>query len=181
MATTDLKLDNPGSLLRPGPIGRLVRFAYGVVFIWFVVGLLDVSSDLLSESGHIRWILALGLVIGLYLINYIINIGYSRAWKKWPALISSGLFFAIAGIGYLTEGTIQTELLARSLWLWEIYLFLHLGSAYVIASVIGTPGCEMRAYHDLYSQLTGVPTKEHYCPIGPLNPIDQWEVQRSKL
>jgi len=96
MATTDLKLDEPGSLPRPGPIGRLVRLALG------------------------------------------------------------------------------------ALWLWEFYVFADLGSAFVLAAIIGTPGCEMRALHDLYSRLTGNPTKEHYCPIGPLHPIDQWEAHRDQ-
>jgi hypothetical protein len=52
--------------------------------------------------------------------------------------------------------------------------------AFIIATLIGTPGCEMRAFHDLYSRLTGIPTKEHYCPVGPLHPIDQWEAGRSR-
>ncbi len=40
------------------------------------------------------------------------------------------------------------------------------------------PGLEMSALHDLYSRLTGIPTKEHYCPVGPLHPIVQWEARR---
>jgi len=115
------------------------------------------------------------VVFGLFLISYVINIGYSRAWKKWPAFISGGVFVAIAGVGYLTKGTIETELLARAIWIWEFYLFSHLGAAFIIASLIGTPGCEMRAFHDLFPRLTGIVTKEHYCPVGPLHPIDQWE------
>ena len=43
----------------------------------------------------------------------------------------------------------------------------------------GTPGCEMRAFHDLFSRLTGIQTKEHYCPVGPLHPIDQWEIKQA--
>lgn len=31
----------------------------------------------------------------------------------------------------------------------------------------------MRAFHNLYSGATGKPTKEHYCPVGPLNSIDR--------
>jgi len=31
MATTDLKLEEPGSLPKPGPIGRFVRFAFGAI------------------------------------------------------------------------------------------------------------------------------------------------------
>ncbi len=179
MATTDLKLDETGSLPRPGPIGRLVRLAFGLVCIWYVFVLIAVSGDLMSGQGGIRPVVWNGVLIGLFLVSYIINIGYSRPWKKWPALISTGVFLAIAGIGYLTKGTVETELLARAVWGWEVYLFSHLGVAFVIAALIGTPGCEMRAFHDLYSRLTGIPTKEHYCPVGPLHPIDQWEAGRS--
>ena len=180
MATTDLKLDEAGSLPRPGPIGRLVRFAFGVVCIWYVSELIAVSGDLMSAVGRIRPVVWNGVLIGLFLISYIINIGYSRPWKKWPALISAGAFLSIAGVGYLTQGTVETEFLARTVWVWEVYLFSHLGMAFIIATLIGTPGCEMRAFHDLYSRLTGIPTKEHYCPVGPLHPIDQWEAGRSR-
>ena len=179
MATTDLKLDDPGSLPRPGPIGRLVRLAYGLLGAWFVIGLLDVTDDLLSRNSHIRSFMGFGLVFGLFLISYVINIGFFQGWKKWPAFISGVVFVGIGAFGYLTQGTIETELLARAVWTWELYLFCHLGAAYIIASLIGTPGCEMRAFHELYSQLTGIPTKEHYCPVGPLHPIDQWEAKRS--
>ena len=179
MATTDLKLDESGSLPRPGPIGRLVRLAFGLVCIWYVFVLIAVSGDLMSGQGGIRPVVLNGVLIGLFLVSYIINIGYSRPWKKWPALVSAGVFLALAGFGYVTKGTIETNVLAHAVWAWEVYLFLHLGAAFMIAALIGTPGCEMRAFHDLYSRLTGIPTKEHYCPIGPLNSIDRWEAGRS--
>ena len=180
MATTDLRLDEPGSLPRPGPLGRLVRFGFGGACLWYVYGLSQVSGDLVNDSGSIRPVVWNGILIGLFLISYVVNIGFSRAWKKWPAFISAGVFALIAGIGYLTAGTVETSFLARGVWVWEVYLFSHLGFAFIIAGVIGTPGCEMRAFHDLYSRLTGVPTKEHYCPVGPLHPIDQWEAGRSR-
>jgi len=44
----------------------------------------------------------------------------------------------------------------------------------------GTPGCEMRAFHHLYTKITGKPTNEHHCPVGPLHPVDQWEAARQK-
>ena len=178
MATTDLKLDQPGSLPRPGPVGRLVRLAFGVMCAWYVQGLLDVSSQLMDSSGHVRPVVWNGIIVGLFLISYVINIGYSRSWKKWPAFVSAALFLIVAGFGYITSASFQTELLARTLWVWEIYLFTHLGVSFLISAVIATPGCEMRALHDLYTRITGTPTKEHYCPVGPLHPIDQWEAGR---
>lgn len=180
MATTDLKLDEPGSLPKPGPVGRIVRLALGMLCLWYVKGLVDVSDSLIVGDGHIRAVVWNGILPGLFLISYIINIGFSRAWGKRPAYVSAVLIAAVAGAGYILEGKVETQLLARLFWSWETYLFSHLGVAFLIAAVIGTPGCEMRAFHDMYSRLTGAPTKEHYCPIGPLHPIDQWESRRRR-
>lgn len=175
MATTDLKLDAPGTLPRPGPVGRLVRLVFGLLCLSYVYGLIQVTQDLMTPAGGIRPLIWNGIIIGLILVSYVVNIGYSRAWKKWPAIVSAIALAAIGLLGYLTAGTIETGLLARSIWVWELYVFAHLGLAFVIAATIGTPGCEMRAFHDLYSRITGAPTQEHYCPVGPLHPIDQWE------
>ena len=180
MATTDLKLDDPGSLPMPGPIGRIVRLLFGLLCSWYVLGLVQVAGNLFDGDGHIRPVVWNGVLFGLFLISYVINIGFSRAWKKWPAIASAGVFLVIAGVGYFKDGTIETNLLAGAVWGWELYLFSHLGIAFVISGVIGTPGCEMRAFHDLYSRITGTPTKEHYCPVGPLHPIDQWEAGRNR-
>jgi hypothetical protein len=116
MATTDLKLDDSGSLPRPGPIGRLVRLAFGLICIWYVFRLIEASDKLMSGDGHIRPFVWSGVIIGLFLISYVINIGFSRAWKKWPAFVSGGIFLAIAAIGYPTNETIETALLARAVW-----------------------------------------------------------------
>lgn len=118
--------------------------------------------------------------MGLFLVSYIINIGYSRAFKKRPAIVSAVVFLLLGGVGYLMSGTAETMLLARVIWVWALYLFSHLGVSFVLSAAIATPGCEMRALHDLYSRLTGVATKEHYCPVGPLHPIDQWEAGRTR-
>ncbi len=156
----------------------MVRLAYGVLCLWYVYSLVQMSPNLVAADGHIRAAVWIGVFPGLFLINYVVNIGYSRAWKKWPAAISAAVFVAIATFGHLAEETVETSLLARAIWGWELYLFLHLGIAYILAGIIRTPGCEMRAFHDLYSRVTGIPTKEHYCPVGPLHPIDQWEARQ---
>ena len=95
MATTDLKLDEPGSPPRPGPIGRLVRLGFGLLCLYYV---------------------------------------------HEPAAFSAVVFGGIALFGYMTVGTVETSLLAWVVWLWELYIFSHLGLAFVIAGVISTPG-----------------------------------------
>jgi hypothetical protein len=178
MATTDLKLDEPGSLTKPGPIGRLARLALGVMCLWYVKGLILTSGHFLNDENHVTPLIWNGVLIGLFLISYIVNIGFSRKWGKWPAIVSAIVFLALAGFGLLSVGRFETLILAQGIWVWELYLFSHLGIAFMISSLIGTPGCELRAFHDLYSRLTGVATMEHYCPVGPLNHIDRWEAAR---
>ena len=175
MATTDLKLDEPGMLPRPGPVGSMARLSLGVLCLWYVYGLILIASEVMSPAGNVRAIIWNGILPGLFLVSYVVNIGFSRAWKKWPAIVSAIVFGVIAAAGYSISGSGETVVLARLVWSWELYVFAHLGLAFLLAAVIGTPGCEMRAFHDLYSKVTGVPTKEHFCPIGPLQPIDRWE------
>lgn len=177
MATTDLKLDEPGTLTRPGPIGRVVRLLFGVLCIWYVAALSDVTNNLIDANGNIRPLVWNGILPGVFLISYVINIGYSRNWRKWPAIVSAGVLATLAGFGYVSSGSVETPILARVTWLWELYLFTHLGLSFVLSGLIGTPGCEMRALHDLYSRLSGNPTKEHHCPVGPLSSIDKWEAR----
>ncbi len=178
MSSTDLELEKPGTLPRPGPVGRLVRLAFGALCLSYVWGLIAVSGDVVTDTQHIRPIIWNGILIGLFLISYVINIGFSRAWKKWPAIISAGVFLLIGVLGYLLEKTFATSYLANAIWLWELYLFSHLGLAFTLAAVLATPGCEMRAFHDLYSKTTGIPTLVHVCPVGPLQRIDRWEARR---
>lgn len=177
MATTDLTLGDPGSLPRPGPFGRLARLGLGALCAWYVIVLWLVRDHLMAGDSP-RPLIWNGVPIGLFLVSYIINIGYSRAWKKWPAFFSAAVLAIIAAYGFVTSGSLETGLLARVVWVWEFYLFLHLGAAFLIAAVIATPGCEMRAFHDLFSRVSGIGTKEHYCPVGPLHPIDRWEARK---
>jgi hypothetical protein len=147
--------------------------------LYYVTGLIQVAGSLLNADGHIRPLIWNGILPALFLISYVVNIGFSRPWKKWPAIVSAGILLLVAGIGTILQGDVETLFLARAIWLWEFYLFLHLGLAFIISGVIGTPGCEMRAFHDLYSRIKGTAAKEHYCPVGPLHPIDQWEARRA--
>lgn len=180
MATTDLKLEEPGSLPKPGPIGRFVRFAFGAMSIYYVIGLWSVRDDLITGDGSIRALVWNGVVPALFLISYVVNIGFSRDWKKWPAFVSFVLLLAALGVGYFQTGAIESLLLARAIWVFELYLFAHLGVCFLLAALLSTPGCEMRSIHHLYSILTGRPTAEHHCPVGPLTAIDRWERSRRK-
>ena len=178
MATTDLKLEKPGTLMRPGPLGRLLRLSFATLCLTLVWNLVT-TTEFRDEAGHVRSVIWNALVFSIFLISYVINIGFSQDWKKWPAIVASIILLSIAGGGFAMTGNPESELLAVAIWTLDLYVFSHLGLAFLLAAIIATPGCEMRAFHDLYSKLTGVPTSEHHCPVGPLQPIDQWEARQS--
>ena len=105
MSTTDLKLDECGTLPRPGPLGRLYRL--GMTFIVLRFAVFEIWDDrVLLTSGDFEpygliWNISL---FGLFLISYVINIGFSRHWKKWPALVSAVLLGGLALFDYGTTG-----------------------------------------------------------------------------
>jgi len=53
MATTDLKLDEPGSFPKPGPIGRIVRLTFGSLCLWYVTSLFTAGGNLVTNDGHV--------------------------------------------------------------------------------------------------------------------------------
>lgn len=178
MATTDLELKPTGALPKPRILGRLLRLAFGAVCLYYVYELWQVRGTLLGHDGHIRPLLWNGILPGLFLVSYVINIGYSKNWKKWSAIVSAVLFVVLGLISWFMFGGFETNFTATALWIWLVYIFGHLGLAFVLASILRTPGCEMRAIHHLWTTISGKPTQEHECPIGPLGPVDRWEARR---
>ena len=179
MPTTDLNLQEQGSLNRPGVIGRLARLIFGFLCLWYLFGLYHLWPELTDDQG-IKGLLWNGIVPSLVLISYVINIGWSKAWKKYPAFISLLILVSLAVVDQTDSGNFQGQFLANGLFWWTTYLYSHLGISFILSAAIATPGCEMRALPHLYSLITGVPTKEHHCPIGPLHPIDSWEAKLRK-
>ncbi len=180
MSTTDLNLEKTGSLLKPDPVGRLVRLGFAALVLYYSYVLFSVHESLVLANGQVRDLLWNGIIPGLFLVSYIINIGFSRDWKKKPAIFSLILLLIAAGYNYVAIGSYEGLYLAYTLAIWEFYLSLHLGLAFLIAGLIASPGCEMRAFHHLFSLITANPTHEHICPVGPLNGIDRWEASLSR-
>lgn len=179
MATTDLNLSAPGGISKPGPIGRLLRLGLGVLCLYYVFRLANVWGALLTTEGHIRPLLWNGILPGLFLVSYVVNIGFSRSWKKSPAILSVVTLAGVAAYSWSATGSAEGQASASVLWIWLVYVFGHLGLAFVLSALLATPGCEMRAFHHSWTIVTGQPTAEHHCPIGPLSPVDRWERARA--
>jgi hypothetical protein len=159
---------------------RQIELAFGIFCLSYVSDLLEIWADPLTSLGQIRQTILNGIVFAIFLVSYVVNIGFSQSWNKWPAAFSTVALLGLATISKVTTGDYQGALTAYGLLVWMLYVFTHLGVAFVLAALIGTPGCEMRSFHHLWSLVSGNMTKEHVCPIGPLTPIDKWEAARGK-
>lgn len=180
MPTTDLKLTDKGSLPKPGPLGRLLRLGLAyLVLRGFVYEIWDDRVMLTAGEFEPYDLIANALLVGLFLVSYVINIGFSRSFKKWPALVSAVGLGLLALYDYSNTGNWTGFAFGTGFFLWSMYIFTHLGVSFLIAAVIGTPGCEMRAFHDLFSKISKVEVKEHLCPVGPIQPLDRWESKQA--
>ncbi len=167
------KFETSGTLEKPGPIGRFVRLALGIACLHFVWVLLTGGSWLANNvtSNPMFWLL---LAFGIHVFPYVVNIGFTKSWGRGPQFGILILMVAAGGWSLIQDGLVWGAPLGWLVVVWLFYVYSHLGISMLIASIIGTPGCEMRAIPHLRTLLTGRETKEHYCP-GFLNGLDAWE------
>lgn len=162
----------PGTLARPGPIGRGVRLVFALACFYAVAQVIVHGEHLLEPTPPTGWVMP--IAIALLVFPYVVNLGWGRSWGRWPQ---------VANIVAILLAVVTTFVLSGRLWgvvpgtlvaVWLLYTFGHLGMSFLVAAVIATPGCEMRALPHLWTLRTGRSTAEHHCP-GPLDGIDRWE------
>lgn len=167
--------EDVGSLTPPRWKGRLVRFLFGA---WLLLGLSNLLFEgwaaLVRTGAPERWEWWAFMAVGFGLLPYVVNIGFSRSWRRKPQIVLGiGLALAIV-VDLVVFGTWWAPPLGALVWVWLVYFSAHLGGSFVVSAIIATPGCEMRAFPHLWTRLTGRDTKEHYGP-GFIDTVDRWE------
>ncbi|MFQ5550870.1 MAG: hypothetical protein ACE5FJ_06505 [Gemmatimonadales bacterium] len=174
----ETRFEEYGALPKPRPVGRLVRFAFGVWLTFFLYQLVRFGPDIfidLTPPNH--WTVWVAAVLGIMVTPYVVNIGFSQNWKHWPRVAVIATALVLVAVDLLAFGTWWAPPLGVFALAWFIYWAGHLGISFLLSSFIATPGCEMRAVPHLWTILTGRKTREHYCP-GFLENLDRWERQR---
>lgn len=167
------RFDQPGTLEKPGPIGRIVRLVFGALCLWFVWGL-AVHSDTADLRNPSYWFFA---AFGLMLAPYVVNIGFGVKWGAWPRIISAAIVLAGAVVSYFMVSNPFGSPLWATITIWMIYVYAHLGVSFFLSAILATPGCEMRAIPHLLGLVFRQEAREHYCP-GFIDNIDRWERNR---
>lgn len=175
-----LDLVESGSLEKPGPIGRIFRLTLGILCLYGLVEIVRVAPFFVADPIGLLPGMSLMIMVGVCVFNYVVNIGFSRNWNKFPVLVSLVAFGTMALVSYLVVGTPNSPILGIPIILWLGYFFAHLGISFVLASALGTPGCEMRAIPQLMGIVKHRESKEHHCPSSIISGIDDWEKRHFK-
>ena len=173
-----LELVEEGSLEPPGPVGRLVRLTSGIVCMYALYTLLLYWQTIIQAPISVLPDIAVLVFATIFIVNYVVNIGFGKSWGRWPSYLSVAIMLLLAAIAWLLFGTPDHPLLGTVLWAWLAYFFAHLGLSFVLSAIIATPGCEMRAIPELIGRMSGRPAAEHHCPASFITNIDAWESKR---
>jgi hypothetical protein len=170
--------EEPGTLRPPGIVGRMIRLLFGVMLLSALLQMLGSGASLFSLAAAPRgWSFWVFVAIAFHVTPYVVNIGFSKNWRRKPQLFVAVVAAALIAVDLAVYGTWWAPPLGTFVWLWLVYFSAHLGVSFMLSTILGTPGCEMRAIPHLWTILSGRSTKEHYCP-GPFDQIDKWEGDR---
>ena len=172
-----LQLVEPGTLAPPGPIGRSVRLLIGAACLYALYQLVIYRTSIISlPVSHLDNILLM-LIVPFFIINPVVNIGFSLSWGRWPGYASAIALALIAVASRVMTGSFDNAIIGASLWVWLVYFYTHAGVSFTLAGLSATPGCEMRSLPDLIGKVTGRPAQEHHCPAF-IGKLDEWELAR---
>ncbi len=176
----------PGTLVRPGPRGRVLRLLVGgpqvsatiLALLYANIFLRPETVDLDSfEQTFVLIYIGFSAVIALYFLRDMVNVGFRVTW-------GGRLYWVLLGLAALT--LILSLALFGAVWAlpFSLFVFLvilyttgHLGISHVLAAILATPGCEMRSIPHLFGILRGRDVEEHVCP-GLWTNFDAREARR---
>lgn len=179
------KFEESGTLRPPGPIGRLMRLVLGlwILHLFYQLIVFELlaprASELISWQAPSRWVWWVTILIFFWVFPYVVNIGLSQNWRRKPQGFLLAMAILVGCLGFALHDSLWSPVLGWLVLIWLLYVTAHLGFALVLAAILATPGCEMRAFHHLWTKVTGRETKEHYCP-GFFDKLDKWEADRNK-
>lgn len=157
-----------------GIVSRTGKLMMGLLQIWLVFVLVTNPQIVRSETPPFSIGLLAAVGLAFLLLPWTVNLGFNKKWHSKPliaALIALGL---AANVGFAAGGSLWNVPTALVLYVITIYVHGHMGICHVIAALIATPGCEMRAIPQVWSKITRSNTEFHVCP-GMWSKIDDWE------
>lgn len=168
-------------LPKPGILGRVGRLLVGLFALSFVAEVLPESLFFVNIAPSISSFNYLfGAAIAFWLLPDVVNIGFNIRWGRR----SQQLFLWLAAMAIVADliffGALWAPPLGWLVLIMSVFTLVYLGGSHVLAALIGTPGCEMRAIPHLLAKLRGESVEAVVCP-GHWDWVDSMEAERGQL
>lgn len=131
----------PGSLIRPGPVGRLVRLVIGVAILWIFALMLLPRLDQPPGSRD-PTLLFLVAVAGAFFLGVgpYTNLLLGKSWGRWPEVVIGALGAVLLIVSLAFYGRVWTPPLAWYLFAFTEIVFGLAGLSYILAGLFAAPG-----------------------------------------
>ena len=175
----------PGTLLRPGPSGRVGRLLIGglqvsatiLALLYASIFLRPQTVDLGRFPLGVLIYIGISAVIALRWLSYMVNIAFRVTWGGRLYWVLLGLVALTLVLSLALFGAVWALPFSLLVFLVILYTTGHLGISHVLAALLATPGCEMRSIPHLIGILRRRDVEEHFCP-GAWTQFDERESRR---
>ena len=104
--STELRLDEPGTLPRPGVIGRTVRLLLAALCLFALWRILEHRGDFLDSTPTALAQFVVAIAVAFWVFPLVVNIGFSKGWKRRPQVAIVLLLLVAAAAGWAFYGGI---------------------------------------------------------------------------
>lgn len=157
-----------------GLIGRLSKFVVGLAQLGFVYTLVTQVVPNPPDQPSTNPMYWVGIGLAYALLSWTVNLGFRKTWRSWPFVVAIAVTGLAAGYDWVAYGTLWAAPLSTVTALVAVYVHGHMGMCHTLAAILGTPGCEMRAFDHLKTKIAGGEAKLTVCP-GFWARLDEWE------
>jgi hypothetical protein len=177
---------------RTGAVGRLARLAVAALLSLAFATIVDQGGpssfrDASNATEPITLVLQAAMLLAFVMLTGQLGAiaGGPPAVRRWRicALAALGVAAAAAAAtALLTSGELWASPLVELVWGFDAVMLVETIVALVLAAVLGTSGCEVGVWADLFARARGrrVTTGGPRCPIG-LHLVDEWEAGRGRV
>lgn len=178
------------NLFRTGPVGRLVRLGFAAALVLSLTSIVGSTGSARFRNPHILTEPSAWLLHGLMLAVFVLTVGAvsavflgDRVAQRLQVASTAAIavVVGVAGaIGYIMTRSVWGFPLADLVWYFDVVILSVELAAFLLAVLLGTPGCEIGVWPELISRARGERagwTAGLTCIAG-VHLIDRWEARR---
>ena len=127
-----------GTLPRPLPIARTARLVVGLgllsLFIWNVIRHARLVDADVPVAGYF-----VGVGFAFWFFSDIVNLGFSRAWGRWPQAAVFPFALALVVAGLVAYGNAWAPPLAWGVFAFTDFFNVYTGTSFLLAAGLALP------------------------------------------